>query len=237
MRLPPLAALALLGFCSGCSELPGIAHPTAQADAMRLDWTVFFYTGLVVAAIVYALIFYPLFRWRKRNDELPPQWRRNNRIEIISVVIPLVMVIALFILTYRVENVVDALVAKPAVVVDVQAYRWSFRIAYPGRDIALTGTPRSGPLMTIPAGETTRINLTALDVNHSVWIPAFLFKRDAIPGVDNHFDLHPAACQIGEYRALCTQFCGLDHAFMTFTVRVVSPADFARWAAGARSTT
>ncbi len=204
---------------------------------MRLDWTIFFYTGLIVSVIVYALILYPLWRWRKRSDDLPPQWRRNNRAEIIYTIIPLVMVIALFGITYKLENVVDALETKPAVIVNVQAYRWSFRIDYPGRNIALTGTPGAGPEMMIPAGETTRINLTALDVNHSLWIPAFLFKRDAIPGVENHLDLHPTANQTGVYRALCTQFCGLDHAFMTFSVRVVSPADFARWSAGTRSTT
>ena len=69
-------------------------------------------------------------------------------------------------------------------------------------------------------GETTRLQLVSADVAHSFWVPAFLTKRDLIPGVDNQIDVHPT--EIGRYPGRCAEFCGLDHARMDFSVRVVS---------------
>jgi cytochrome c oxidase subunit 2 len=79
----------------------------------------------------------------------------------------------------------------------------------------------------LPVNRTTRIELTSSDVTHSFWVPDFLFKRDAIPGQMTAFDLEPN--RLGSFPGRCAQFCGFDHAYMTFRVRVVSVADFAVW--------
>ncbi len=68
----------------------------------------------------------------------------------------------------------------------------------------------------------TQINLYSNDVVHSFWIPSFLFKRDANPGITNHFDVTPT--QTGLFHGVCAEYCGLDHALMTFTVEVVPAA-------------
>jgi cytochrome c oxidase subunit 2 len=81
--------------------------------------------------------------------------------------------------------------------------------------------------MVLPLGETTRIELSASDVNHGFWVPAFYFKRDAIAGQTTDFDLTPN--KLGTFSGRCSSFCGLDHALMLFSVRVVTPRDFARW--------
>jgi len=195
------AAAVLTCGLAGCgwAQLPSGA--TSQAVQMHLDWTVFTYAGLAVFAIVGGLIVFPLLVWRRRGDALPPQFRRNVPIEIVTTVIPLIMVVLLF--------------------------------SYPGTDVLVAGTPQRGPEMVIPLNETTRINLTSVDVNHRFWVPAFLFKRDAIAGMNNAFDWHPE--RLGSFPGRCAEFCGLEHAFMTFTVRVVSPADFKRWLLEQRS--
>ena len=59
------------------------------------------------------------------------------------------------------------------------------------------------------------------------WVPAFWFKRDAIPGQVTTFDVKPD--QLGTFEGRCAAFCGLNHALMTFDVKVVSPQEFARW--------
>jgi cytochrome c oxidase subunit 2 len=41
------------------------------------------------------------------------------------------------------------------------------------------------------------------------------------------FDLTPT--KMGTFYGECAEFCGLNHAYMTFSVRVVQPAEFARW--------
>jgi cytochrome c oxidase subunit 2 len=60
-------------------------------------------------------------------------------------------------------------------------------------------------------------------------VPAFLFKRDAIPGMANAFDLTPN--RLGTFPGRCAQFCGLSHAQMTFIVRVVPRTAYVRYLA------
>ncbi len=228
LRVAAGVALLLAGL-AGCGWAALPTGATSQATLMRTDWTVFTLTGLGVFAIVAGLIVISAIVWRRRGDALPIQFRRNLPVEIITTVIPLVMVVLLFALTYRVESAVERLTAAPAVVVDVLAFRWSWRFTYPGKNVQVVGTPQSPPEMVIPLGETTRINLSSADVNHAMWVPGFLFKRDAIAGVHNAFDWHPE--RLGTYVGRCAEFCGLEHAFMTFSVRVVSPNEFARWLA------
>jgi cytochrome c oxidase subunit 2 len=95
------------------------------------------------------------------------------------------------------------------------------------------GTPQDPPELVLPVGQTVRIVLTSDDVIHAFYVPGFLFKRDAIPGRVTEFDLIPR--EEGEFRGFCAEFCGLDHARMTFTVRTVSPEEFEQWLEAARA--
>lgn len=194
---------------------------------MHQDWVIFFLAGLAVATIVSLLIIVPLFVWRRRSEEYPPQFRRNNRWEFVYTGVPVLMVAALFGVTYFSEAAVEALDPHPSAVVDVVAFRWSWEFRYPRAGISIVGTPQNAPQMVLPVDATVLIHLSSQDVNHAFWIPSFLFKRDAIAGIDNTFDLRPT--QIGVFRGRCAEFCGLDHALMNFTVRVVSKTDYERW--------
>jgi cytochrome c oxidase subunit 2 len=208
--------------------MPILQPASLQAEDLRGVWVIFLATALVVAAFVYALIFYALIRWRDRGQaKMPPQFKQNAPLEIIGVIIPLLIVIGLFYITYVREVANDALHANPYATVDVKAFRWSWTFSYPGHNVSITGTPQAPPELVLPANKLTQINLYSADIDHSFWIPAFLFKRDALPGFPNHFDLTPN--KIGVYPGNCSEFCGLDHALMTFTVRVVPAADFERW--------
>jgi len=121
------------------------------------------------------------------------------------------------------------------VTVRVDAYRWGWQFAYAGGPVVggSTQSPIVGlgvappPQLVLPINRTTRIELTSTDVTHSFWVPDFLFKRDAIPGQMTAFDLNPD--KLGSFPGRCAQFCGLNHAYMSFIVRVVSAADYAAW--------
>jgi cytochrome c oxidase subunit 2 len=184
------------------------------------DWRLFTVTGLIVAALVWGLIVYAMVRFRRRDDAMPAQFRNNYPLEIAWTIVPLLIVAGLFVYTYRAEARVDAVSDRPAVTVAVRAYRWGWYFAY-------AGGPITGKELVLPLGETTRIELTSDDVTHGFWVPDFLFKRDAIPGMTNTFDLHPD--KLGTFPGRCSQFCGYDHALMTFQVRVVTPRAFAAW--------
>lgn len=229
-RLGGVCAVAVLA--GACAYLP--AGATTQAARLHADWSIFFFAGIAVAAIVIALILVPLFAWRRRTGgALPPQFRDNPALEIACTILPLLLVAYLFYVSYANENAVEALASGPGATVDVTAFDWSWRFEYEGTDVDIVGTPEQPPQLVLPVDETTRIVLRSADVDHAFWVPAFLFKRDAIPGIENRFDLRPV--NEGVYRGECAEFCGLDHAAMTFSVRVVDDASFARWlAAGGR---
>lgn len=210
--------------------MPLLHALSVQAQAMRFDWWLFTFAGLAVFVVVIGLIVYAIVRWRERpgNDD-PPQFSSNKPIEIISVVIPLLMVAGLFAFSQHAETITDALAASPAQTIHVSAFRWSWEFAYQGSRLDVTGTPQRPPTLYLPVGRTVEIELTSDDVTHSFWVPALLFKRDAIPGLVNRFDITPT--RLGTYPARCAQFCGLEHAFMTFTVKVVPDAAYDRYLA------
>ncbi len=210
-----------------------LLHPASvQGADLRGVWYIFLAAALFIAIVVYGLIFLCLVLWRKRegrSDAMPPQFKKNAPIEIAGVVIPLLMVIGLFYITFVREDAVDALQGNPYTVVDVTGYRWSWQFRYPAGGIAVSGTPQSPPQLVMPLGKVTQINLYSADVVHAFWIPAFLFKRDATPGYTQHFDVTPS--RLGTFPGLCAEFCGLDHALMTFSVKIVPPAQYDRWLA------
>lgn len=216
------------------------AMASSQSTAIVGNWQLYTTVGVIVAILVWGLIVYSLVRFRKRGDAEPAQFANNFPLEIAWTLVPLVLVCWLFIYTYRAEASVEAVSATPAVTVHVNGFRWGWTFAYDGGPI-VGGATRSPilasavaprPQLVLPIGETTRLTLTSSDVNHSFWVPDFWFKRDAIPGQSTTFDVRPT--KEGTFIGRCAAFCGLDHALMTFEVRVVSPQDFARWRALAR---
>jgi cytochrome c oxidase subunit 2 len=199
-----------------------------QASALAQDWIIFTCAALGLAALVWALIIYAAIRFRRteRNPRARSQTANHAPLEIAWTVAPLVLVIGLFAVTYHIEAGVEALAADPPVRVAVNGFRWGWTFAYAGGP-TITGTSLHPPEMVLPLGQTAAIAVTSSDVIHSFWIPDMLFKRDAVPGRVTTFDLTPT--KAGTFFGRCGEFCGLDHALMTFRLRVVPAADYERW--------
>ena len=81
--------------------------------------------------------------------------------------------------------------------------------------------------MVLPVNQPIRFRVTGQDVIHSFYVPQFFYKKDAIPGRVNEFDL--TITDPGTYGGQCAEFCGLGHSKMYFTVRAVTRADFDQW--------
>ena len=217
--------LLLLGTSCG-----GLGAATSQGREIEGLWEVFLWAGLGVAAIVSGLILWATIRYRRRpgDDDLPPQFREHLGLEIAYTIIPILIVLGLFLLTYRAETAVGRLDERPAATVRVEAFNWSWRFTYQ-TGVAIFGTPDDPPQAVLPVGRPVRILLTSPDVIHSFFVPDFLFKRDAIPGRTTRFDL--TIDRPGTYQGRCAEFCGLDHWRMRFTIRAVPEAEFEAWLA------
>jgi len=233
-RCRAVAVAMLVAAASGCSAEPLPPGATVQSRSLHDMWVVFAWAGVAVAIVVYGLIGWCIVRYRRRpgDTEWPVQFRRNDRMELVYTGVPILMVVALFAISYAAERHVETIARRQEVVVNVTGFRWSWRFEYPQLGVSVIGTADRPPEFVLPVDRTTRLNVTSVDVDHSLWVPAFLFKRDAVPGLENVFDWTPN--QVGTYRGECGEFCGLDHARMSFSVKVVPPADFERWVSAHR---
>jgi cytochrome c oxidase subunit 2 len=220
-----VAAVALVA--TGCAP----QSVTEQGRAVHNLYNLFLYIAAVVYLIVAVLVIWSVIRYRRRDDELPKQTHGNNRLELTWTAIPLVIVLFLFVATVQAQNKVLDPVAQPAVNVTVTAFQWSWRFTYEGTGAEVLGTPETVPEMVLPVGQRVRVKLVSADVVHSFYVPQTLFKRQAIPGTVNQFDL--TFDKVGLYHGQCTQFCGLQHTDMTFRVRVVTQGEYQTWLAAA----
>jgi len=228
-KLAPLAlACVLLTSCGDDGPTFGAPRGATEQgrDIFRL-WQGSMWAAIAVGAFVWALIAYCVIRFRRRSDNLPEQTHENIPLEIAYTVTPLVIVAVLFAINLRTLDRVDHLSADPSLTVEVTGFQWQWRFHYKEAGIEVVGTADSDPVMMLPAGDTVRLVLTSTDVQHSFFVPAFLFKRDTVPGITNEVDLKVE--KEGRYDGRCAEFCGLFHDRMGFVVEAVSRAEFDRW--------
>jgi cytochrome c oxidase subunit 2 len=234
---------------AGCNWYPSYgADPgvTRQGhDTFKL-YSAMTTVGIIVGGAVMLLIIWTVLRYRKRSDEIPKQFHENGPIEVLYTVVPILIVAVLFVFTVITENSVDATQpanatlsssgpssGEPVVNITVTAFQWGWRFDYTGLNVGvvgeLTNGPNNhGPQMVVPVGETLQITLVSNDTIHGFYLRDFNFSRYAQPGVTNIFDFN--LLRTGTFDGQCTQFCGLYHSEMLFSIRSVSPADFETWA-------
>ncbi|NNE53956.1 MAG: cytochrome c oxidase subunit II [Sulfitobacter sp.] len=97
------------------------------------------------------------------------------------------------------------------------------------RDEWLLATDTS---VVVPVGKTIVMQVTGGDVIHSWTIPAFGVKQDAVPG--RLAELWFIADREGVYFGQCSELCGIAHAYMPITVKVVSEEAYEDWLNAAR---
>ena len=222
-----LAVAALVLAAAGCAP----QSVTEQGRAVYNLYNLFLYIAAVVFVVVSGLVIWSVLRYRRRGDELPRQTHGNNRLELLWTLIPTVIVLALFAFTLVAQNKVLDKSGQADVNVTVTAFQWSWRFTYEGTGAEVLGSPEHIPEMVVPVGQRIRVKLVSADVVHSFYVPQTLFKRQAIPGTDNVFDL--TFEKVGLYHGQCTQFCGLQHPDMVFRVRVVEQGAYQSWLAAA----
>ncbi len=112
-------------------------------------------------------------------------------------------------------------VGKPAdLVIDVTGLQYAWIFNYPELGIS------SGELH-LPAGRDVQLNIAASDVIHSLWIPEFRIKQDAIPGRDTELRFIPK--KPGTYSVVCAELCGSYHGSMRTQAIVHTQEDFDSW--------
>ena len=86
--------------------------------------------------------------------------------------------------------------------------------------------------VVVPVNKVVKVLITANDVLHAWALPSFGVKRDAVPGRIN--ETWFKAEKEGTYYGQCSELCGIKHAFMPITVKVVSEEDYQEWLSESR---
>jgi cytochrome c oxidase subunit 2 len=232
-------ALVAVVLLSGCS-MRMYEPVTEQGKDISNLYNILLVAATIVFVLVEGAIVFAVLRYRRRDDMLPPQFHGNNLLEVAWTVVPFLIVTALFVLTWGALNRIEARADNPRVVLNIVGFQWQWQFTYqdekvqveegePAQDLTVKGTIAKPPEIYLPVNQTIQVNTEARDVIHSFYIPEFLFKRDAFPGHVNTFDL--TITKEGVYRGQCTEYCGLAHQAMRFTVHVVPMGEYRAWIA------
>ena len=236
-KIKGLRALALLIpvlFLTGCSKVSELGFPEGASsvnDESLSLWQGAWITAGIVGVGTLVLILWPavFHRGKKDGPEFPKQTQYNIPIEIVYTIIPFIIVAVMFYYTAKKETAITAKSTSAIHEISVTGMQWSWQFAYPeaGPDAVVTGTPAQPPTLVVPQGERVRYTIISNDVVHGFWIPAFMIQMQNLPGVTNHLEF--TANKIGEYPGRCNILCGRAHSQMIFTVKVVSPSDYAAY--------
>ncbi len=191
-----------------------------------------------VFSVVMTMMVYAIWKYRaKPGDESDGEpIHGNTRLEIIWTAIPTIMVIGLGIYSTIVLNDIEAEASDaPVMEVKVTAQQFAWRFDYPEQGVSSTE-------LHVPVGTQLQLELNALDVIHSFWVPEWGIKRDLVPGsdlpggddIDNEVVVTPD--EEGTYSVICTELCGWGHSTMRAAAVVESQESFDAWigdAAGA----
>jgi cytochrome c oxidase subunit 2 len=227
-----LGALTLPMLASCSEEVTGIGFTEGTSSVSERTfglWQGAWLAAAIVGAFTMVLILWPAIFHRKKDETFPRQMQYHIPTEIAYTIIPFLIIAVLFGYTAKAQNDITA-VSPPSNTevhdVTVNAIQWSWQFTYEqaGPDTTVTGTPAQPPVLYMPQGEPVRFKITASDVVHGFWIPAFMIQIQNLPGVENQIEF--TANELGEFPGRCNILCGRQHSQMLFTVKVVTPAEY-----------
>lgn len=194
----------------------GITDTVAQVDSVFL-----YILGISIALLVLVtvlMIYFAIRYSRSRNPE-PSDIRGNWLLEAAWTAIPTILVLSMFYFGWQ-SYVSLTKVPEDALEIGVIGQQFSWVFVYPNGKM-------TDSELVVPQGKAIELNITSEDVNHSLFIPAFRIKRDAIPGMETHTWFF--ADRSGRYDVLCAEYCGVSHSGMTAVLRIVPDSEYQAW--------
>jgi cytochrome c oxidase subunit II len=218
-----LHAAATVLAAPGQSVLKPESH--AAREITHLWWAMLIGSGIGFAVVVGLL----LLGWFRRSQSRLPFGggeRAATRFVVgLGIAVPIVVLTLLFVWSdiFVIRSTAAPKPGTTELTVDVIGKQWFWEVRYPGSGVVTANE------LHIPVGVRVRVVGTTEDVIHSFWVPELNKKIDLIPGRRN-VELLDAE-RPGVYRGQCAEFCGLQHAHMSFLVFADPPARFRAWLA------
>ena len=200
---------------------------------------------IAISVFVLFLMIYACVRFRASRNPNPSKATHNVAIEVLWTLIPCLILIVMAVPSFKILYKQDV-IPKAEVTIKAIGYQWYWGYEYPDENIIFESymikeedlkenQPRLLAVdneVVVPVNKVVKVLITANDVLHAWALPSFGVKRDAIPGRIN--ETWFKAEKVGTYYGQCSELCGIQHAFMPITVRVVSEEDYAEWLSEAK---
>ena len=208
---------------------PASLMPHSMSSNMNLTiltMVVFSVAAAPVAAGVYAATAYLLRHNIYRGDSVPPaaevQTRENARLTIGWLLASTVLTVFLLIWGLGALSVDNGGNESNPLVVNVTGQQWLWSFSY-------AGTHVQSNTLVLPLDREVVFHITSKDVTHGFWIAQMGIQVDANAGAIT--ELHTTPNKLGTFDIRCTQFCGLNHAFMVTQGQVMTTQGFDNWLA------
>jgi cytochrome c oxidase subunit 2 len=241
----------------GISGLPIIGAPKAEGIyfqpasselALEQQWLddMVMILSVGVVALVTILLAVVIVRFNRRANPTPARFTHNTPLEIAWTLVPVLILVVLGAFSLPILFKQGEIPAGD-VHIKVTGNQWYWTYEYPDEGITFDAfmlgreeleaagyTQDEYRLATdnavvIPVGKNIVVQVTAADVIHAWYVPAFAVQHSAVPGRIG--ELWFNADREGIYFGQCTTLCGKDHAYMPITVKVVSQEVYDDWLA------
>ena len=200
---------------------------------------------IAISVFVLFLMLYACVRFRASANPNPSKRTHNVTVEILWTLIPCLILIVMAVPSFKILYKQDT-IPKADLTIKAVGYQWYWGYEYPDENIIFDSymieekdlrldQPRLLSVdneVVVPVNKVVKVLITANDVLHAWALPAFGVKRDAVPGRIN--ETWFKAEKEGTYYGQCSELCGIKHAFMPITVKVVSEEDYQEWLSEAR---
>jgi cytochrome c oxidase subunit 2 len=221
---------------------------------------------IIIFAFVLISIVMFWFTWKYRHKEGQKAsfFTDSHRLEIVWTIVPAIVLALLIFRGLRVWNQITGPATEQAEVIELLGQQFSWLARYPGVKDNQLGTINYQLIdasnefgldlrdknsyddfksleLHLPVGKEVLLKIRAKDVLHSVYLPHFRVKMDAVPGMMTVFKFTPTITTADmrtklnnpsfNYEMACAEICGRGHFSMRFPVVVDTPEDYEKWKA------
>jgi cytochrome c oxidase subunit II len=201
---------------------------------------------VLIGLFVLGLLIYVMVRFNESRHPQPSRTTHNTLLEIAWTVIPVLILVAIAIPSFRLLFAQYDF-PKADLTVTATGSQWYWTYEYPDYGITFAsiivqeadlkpGQPRLLTVdheLVVPVNKNVVVQVKAVDVIHDWAVPSFGIKLDAVPGRLQRTWFR--AERTGMFYGQCSELCGRNHAFMPIAVHVVTDEEFADWLAKHKS--
>jgi cytochrome c oxidase subunit II len=204
------------------AEATRFMPPQASEFASHVDSLYGFlvWASLISCILVIGGMTYFAIKYKRRTDSDKTAYIAHNAtLEFLWSFIPFVIFMIVFGWGWKIFHDMRTM-PENAFEVHVVGQKWNWNFVYK------SGRKTSSEFY-VPQNEPVKLIISSLDVLHSVYIPGFRVKQDAVPG--RYTALHFTATKAGTFQVFCTEYCGDGHSAMLAKIHVLPRAEFEQW--------